>query len=233
MKKFVIGFITGSILFGSIGAFAASGKIIEVFYGIKDIKINNVSQMPADKPFTYNGTTFVPLRYIAEKLGQPVKWSPENQTIYIGKFDGETVYPGNGINFQGLKEENLEFELSYEKSSTKDVLGNSHNKYLLFKYQPTISGTPSGELTFPLNKKYNKFKATVSLTDKAKSIDKPININIYADEKRVYAGVIDSGKLPADIEVNLKDAMNMKISTTFESQKGAELGLFDAHFIKE
>jgi len=82
--KFTLGFVAGALVFGSMGvAVASSTKTIDVLFGVKDIKINNVSKMPEQAPFLYQGTTYVPLRYIAESLGSDVRWDISSQTVLI------------------------------------------------------------------------------------------------------------------------------------------------------
>lgn len=88
MKKFITGFTLGALIFSSSIIYAASGStLLEVYYNVKDMKINNKSNMPTERPFIYNGTTFVPIRYIAENLGQQVLWDNENQTVKINNCD--------------------------------------------------------------------------------------------------------------------------------------------------
>ncbi|MDP5274699.1 copper amine oxidase N-terminal domain-containing protein [Chengkuizengella axinellae] len=82
--KFITGFVLGALLFGSIGVYASGSNLIEVFYSIKDIKINNESSMPEQEPFIYNGTTYVPLRYVSEALDYEVEWDAESKAILIG-----------------------------------------------------------------------------------------------------------------------------------------------------
>jgi hypothetical protein len=35
--------------------------------------------------FVYQGTTYVPLRFVAESLGKEVEWDQETLSIYVGK----------------------------------------------------------------------------------------------------------------------------------------------------
>ncbi|USG65519.1 copper amine oxidase N-terminal domain-containing protein [Brevibacillus ruminantium] len=83
MKRFVSGFIIGAILFGSMQVSGAIGKVIEVSYSINDVKVNQVSVHSAQKPFLYNGTAYVPLRFVSEYLGYSVKWDEESNVIHI------------------------------------------------------------------------------------------------------------------------------------------------------
>lgn len=228
-KKFISGFVAGSLLFGSMGAYAAGGKLIEVFYSIKDIKIDNVSQMPSQKPFTYEGTTYVPLRFIADKLGQPIKYDSKEQAIYIGKFDGEKDFLGISQKHSDYETTALSFEYGDGTKAVKDNLRKDHSHYLLLKYEPTMTEKPSGTFVYDLNRNYTKFMATIGFTEKSGSIDKPIKVSIFADEKRLYAGVIERGKLPADINLDVTNAVKLRIETTFDSEKSAEIGLFDAY----
>lgn len=232
-KKFITGFIAGAITFSSIGAFAAGGKVIEVFYNIKDIKIDNISQKPTQQPFSYNGTTFVPLRFIADQLGQPVKFDSKSQTIYIGQFDGEKVYLGDGEKHSDHDTTALSFEYSNGSKSVKDKLNKEHSKYLLLKYEPTMKEKPSAKFTFDLNKNYTKFFTTIGFTKDSGEIDKPIQVRIYADDKRIYAGQIERGKLPADINLDITGTVTLRIETDLDSEKSAEVCLFDAYFEKK
>lgn len=83
-----LGIFLGGIAIGNAGTILQS--ITVDFYTVKKIIIDDVDKTPpADKrPFVYNGTTYVPLRYVAEALGKPVKWDGATGTIYIGKSPG-------------------------------------------------------------------------------------------------------------------------------------------------
>lgn len=70
-------------------AFAASQyKQIQVEYGIK-LQINGISPALTDangnavQPFTYNGTTYVPIRAVANELGAKIDYSNSTNTAII------------------------------------------------------------------------------------------------------------------------------------------------------
>ncbi|WP_017756555.1 stalk domain-containing protein [Calidifontibacillus oryziterrae] len=232
-SNLIKGLIIGIILFGTVGATSSNAELIDVNYGIKEIKIDKVSQMPNEKPFTYKGTTFVPLRFIAEKLGQPIKYDASTQTIFIGEFDGELIYFGNDIKHIEHKATALSSEYGDGVKKVTDNLGNEYINYLLFKYQPTMTERPSGEFVFNLNKNYTKFTANIGFTKGNDMIDSTIPVNIYADDKRVYAGVIERGELPAGIELDVKETIQLRIVTSFDSEKTSEVGLFNAQLISK
>lgn len=92
IKGFFSGIIVSTLVMGvSLTAFAAAGQsTITVGYDnikvyidqklttLKDPKGNTV------EPFTYNDTTYVPLRAVSESLGRQVSWDGKTKSIYIG-----------------------------------------------------------------------------------------------------------------------------------------------------
>ena len=92
MKKFVAGLLIGASLMTGAG-YAAGAKIDVSFRPLKYF-FNGVEKVaPTDKAgFIYKDTTYVPLRFLAEALGQDVRWDEKTNTIYIGnKPAGESI----------------------------------------------------------------------------------------------------------------------------------------------
>lgn len=86
MRKFTSGLLTGMIVASSITTFGAGGRMVEIFENVKRVVVDD-KYMPMEdtnRPFMYNGTTYVPLRFISEKLGKGVSWDAKTGTVYIG-----------------------------------------------------------------------------------------------------------------------------------------------------
>ncbi|UJF32820.1 copper amine oxidase N-terminal domain-containing protein [Paenibacillus hexagrammi] len=86
MKKLVSGILIGIMIMGfSQSVFASSSILIEVYQSIKRIVVNTDDlNLPSDTPaFIYNGSTYVPLRSLAEYLGYTVSWDASKQTVKI------------------------------------------------------------------------------------------------------------------------------------------------------
>ena len=101
MKKNLKGFILGILftvlvmqLIMPINA-AMLGKTIQVMTGI-NIYMDDVKLTPKDskgnsvEPFIYNGTTYLPLRAVAEALNKAVTWEGKTSSVYLGKHDSAT-----------------------------------------------------------------------------------------------------------------------------------------------
>lgn len=116
VKGLIVGLTIGSVLSGTV-AFAANSQIEVVFRSLKYM-FDGVEKAPSEaKGFIYEGSTYVPLRFVSEALGKKVEWDEENETIWIGNnpkqvvatYKGGTVTKGEFDTFfamQGLFYEN-------------------------------------------------------------------------------------------------------------------------------
>ncbi len=137
-----------------MGALAVNGtalaqtitETIQVSYiGIK-MYFNGVETTVKDtmgnetEPFVYRGTTYVPLAFVAENLGQSVLWVGESNSIYIGAVPEET--PSTTVNYEELYSEKRATWLNYLGSYTMN--GKEYDSEALglpyyFLYDPSIS----------------------------------------------------------------------------------------------
>lgn len=107
LKGFVIGIVAASVAI-SATAFAQNiQKTLNAVY--RDIKlvVDGNTTTPKDangnivEPFIVDGTTYLPVRAVAEALGKDVSWDSETSTVYIGKKPAEEV-PSFEIDAQSL-----------------------------------------------------------------------------------------------------------------------------------
>jgi hypothetical protein len=87
LKMFVIGIVVGSMLTGGL-SFASNRALIEVLFPVISYWYDGKEMVPKgqdDKPLTihYNGTNYVPARFIAEALGKDIEWDAKNSKIHI------------------------------------------------------------------------------------------------------------------------------------------------------
>ncbi|MGE5396876.1 MAG: copper amine oxidase N-terminal domain-containing protein [Chitinophagales bacterium] len=68
-----------------LGAYGG-GKTVtaKITYDNIKIVIDDQLKTPAEQPFTMNGKTYVPLRFIGDAFGKEVTWDQETKTVYIG-----------------------------------------------------------------------------------------------------------------------------------------------------
>jgi cyclophilin family peptidyl-prolyl cis-trans isomerase len=84
LKGLIMGVLMGVLISSSV--VYASGTKIEVYFNNLKFMFDGVEQKPTKgSGFIYQGTTYVPLRFIGESLGKPVSFNNQTQTVYIGK----------------------------------------------------------------------------------------------------------------------------------------------------
>lgn len=81
IKGFLVGVLVTIILLGTVAFSQARSQTIEVFFNYVNLQVNG-KKVDADN-ILYNGTTYVPLRAIAEMLGKEVSWDQVTRTASI------------------------------------------------------------------------------------------------------------------------------------------------------
>jgi cyclophilin family peptidyl-prolyl cis-trans isomerase len=83
VKSLLVGIAIGVTLSGTV--VSAGGSTIEVYFKNLRMMFDGVEQSPEDKPvFIYEGTTYVPLRFIGESMGKLVQYDANIETIWVG-----------------------------------------------------------------------------------------------------------------------------------------------------
>ena len=236
MRKYrmcIISFVLGALIFGSVGVIA-SNTSIDVSFDISDIKINGVSSMPSQKPFIYNGTTYVPLRYIGEKLGYEIDWNSETRTVLIGEegLEGQ-LYPGNNIepiytNIPKLSTSKI--TPVYLGSALSTNTNESYNSYISFTSRGAYSFYETISTEYLLDYGYDVFNATLGLTDTFKNTKATeILFRIYADDKMVYSKSLKPGDVPENIHVDISKTSKVKFEL-YAKNDYVEVALFNPVF---
>ncbi|SDE23328.1 Peptidyl-prolyl cis-trans isomerase (rotamase)-cyclophilin family [Paenibacillus sp. UNCCL117] len=85
LKYTAVGVVLGAMLTAAIGVSAAGGQQIEVYFKPLKFMFDGKEKKPAEgQPFIYEGTTYVPLRFMSETLGKQVQYDGKNDTIWVG-----------------------------------------------------------------------------------------------------------------------------------------------------
>jgi hypothetical protein len=100
MKSYWKGFLSGvavlSVLLSGTIVYAAGGTTIEVFFNNIKIMVDGVEKQPAGvRPFIYEGSTYVPLRFVSDALGKEIGWNEKTQTVWIGKQEDNLLTQAN------------------------------------------------------------------------------------------------------------------------------------------
>jgi hypothetical protein len=170
LKGFAAGFIIAALLFGvaatafaSVGSYPlmASFASIRIFVDDKQIDPRDANGASAE-PFIVNGTTYLPVRAIAEALGMEVRWDNASKSVHIATAGSAastpttlspnppepTLSPAEAALKKWLSEKGVDFKLvmeSYFGEGTKVFLSADGSKLVMEISKVTKAGTPKDE----------------------------------------------------------------------------------------
>jgi hypothetical protein len=224
MKKGLLkrkGIVTGvlsvalclSMSFNVLGAGTLTEVSVYLNTGIK-VMLNGKAFEPVDPddgtklvPITYRGSTYLPMRAVAEAAGMEVTWDANTETAYLGEVGGdiskdnisyikaspEFVYNGDAIYRLG--------------SRTPEELTTADGTVLNYGY--VTGGSRSVNMEVTTNFEYSKFKAKIWAADTLTTDDLQVKIvdenNVLVKELKVPNGKI------TELELGIKDTKALRI----------------------
>lgn len=144
-KGFLTGLICGVVLMISIPVAAKAGKeAIEVVYKNIKLEVNGVqTKMPKGvEPFIYGGTTYLPVRAVAEALGEKVNYDSESATVKIGNSVEKPISKSTDEAIKKITDEEIKQLISegvdnlvdfYYSGDDKQIIGMNDSSYFTIK----------------------------------------------------------------------------------------------------
>ncbi|MCI3919926.1 stalk domain-containing protein [Paenibacillus sp. TRM 82003] len=234
LRHLFMAFLCGSIFFSGVSFAANSASSIEVnFLPLKYFFDGTEKLAPkAQQGFVYNGTTYVPLRFIAEALGKEVGWDGKTSSIFVGEQP-----EGTAVHLDSLEPHTTKDGFNPFKDS-QQLETNMNEKYLRSFVFYGCGGWSGCAVVFTeqnaeylTNAQYEKFEVLLAPEVFWKGQPKEENIGwlkVYADDEIVY----DSGNIASDITSPIK--VNADISGALRIKVevyGKKLALIDPKLI--
>ena len=213
LKGYVLGVITTAIFAGTISMAANSVRIV----------IDNKELIPTDvngnivEPIIIDGTTYLPVRAVAQAFGKAVYWDGPNFTVYLGDMNGSLEYPTVEI-------EDM-ISINQRPQITNALTDNYGNRYSHAIYNEL----PNRHLEYLLQMKYSRFKGTLYVPQGATS-DKSAYLSIIADGKTIYTSPeMTKTSASVNVDVNVKGYNDVEIVFSTDDSR-LPLMLADAGF---
>ena len=217
----IVGVIIGSLLASGV-AYAATKSLSATYNNIK-IVIDGKTITPRDangnivEPFVVNGTTYLPVRAVADALGKEVYWDGPNYTVYLGRMDGKLESPtlrlGDAVNIGNT---------IYSRGAQTDNYGNRYAE--TYSYNYVWYGINTFETL--LNMKYTKFKGTVFVPE-GNSFGDSTSFTIEVDGRTVYTSPkITKTSAPIHLDINVTGGNIFKIITSSTNISIGDAGFY-------
>ena len=206
MKKRLQGLIAGLLIGLAVaGGATYAAQTVKIVIDGQEIIPKDVNGNRVD-PIIIDGTTYLPVRAVADAFGKSVYWDGPNYTVYLGDMGGNLEYPTvylNSVDNIG----NSFYNLTGSNSLT-DNYGNS--------YSYAISSNTSSSKTFQtlLNMKYSRFKCTIYVP-KGCNKNTTAKVLIKTDGKIVYTSPdITKTSGPINVDVDVTGCNDFQIQVT-------------------
>lgn len=243
VKGLVAGALIGAVVAGTAGVFAYTDYIEAVYNDIK-IVVDGQQITPNDgngkviEPFISYGTTYLPVRAIANAFGKEADWDGETNTVILGakSFDW--------LDQMGYHE----YDNSHSSSSSMKPLesnsrasdGTTYNRGLFFymddyRYWKYDDGTIDSYQTvsYKLDGKYKTFSGTLC---EFSGWDCPVIVRIYGDGKELYTSpLIASGtkSTPFEVDISSNSLLTIKVEYANKINGDQKVGIADARLARK
>ncbi|WP_219638612.1 stalk domain-containing protein [Cohnella sp. CFH 77786] len=210
------GLVTGALFFSLTMNVVGAGNLTEVKAylntGIKVMlygkRFEPVEPGSGTKlvPITYRGSTYLPMRAVAEAAGMKVTWDANTQTAYLGEAEGDIAAEINYI--KASPEFTYNGDKTYRLASrTPDELKTAAGTVFDFGY--VTGGYRSVNLQVNANFECDKFKAKFYAADSLSDEDLTIKITdenqVVVKEQKVKDGSV------TELELGVKDAKTLYV----------------------
>lgn len=235
MKKRLQGLIAGVL----IGAMLTSGAVfakqasetISVIYDNIKILIDGKEYQPTDangnvvEPFIYNGTTYLPVRAIANAFDKEVDWEAQTSTVTLGSKNYDWLDQMGYVDYETTGVYN---SLSAIPANTKTSDGKKQSRGIQFYFIDEVDhGSRENEkgtfdcyqtISYLLNGNYKTFEGEVSYMGQSSAASQ---IKIYGDEKLIYASpTLSGGMQSTPFSISVDNIKVLKIHVEFINPRG-------------
>lgn len=217
LKGFVVGVVLTSLVVVTIPSMAETvTKSAELLYSNIKVIVNGKqadlkdAQGKTVEPFIIDGTTYLPVRAVANALDKAVSWDGATRTVYLGKneeIEQPSVWLKDLETFTGTVET--------KSVDTVDFGGHDYNNLLTANTGDVYNNfwyTYEKGASYLLNYKYKTFKGTFYLTKGNKDYEYLNRIVVYGDDKIIYTSEgIASGDKTITFNVDVSNVGVLKI----------------------
>ena len=251
MKKRLQGLITGvlvGVLMTSGVVFAKqASEIINVIYDNIKILIDGKEYQPTDangnpvEPFIYNGTTYLPVRAIANAFDKEVDWEAQTSTVTLGSKNYDWLDQMGYVDYKTTASPST---LQAIPEGTKDSSGIKYDRGLQFtlrtdKYEESNDGSIYSYQTveYLLNKNYKAFSGNLISLCSNKN-DQSIIAKIYGDGQLIYTSpVISFGTKATKFDIDVSNykilKIHVEIPNLYKKYGNSSIGIADARLSKK
>ncbi len=206
-------------------AFAATGsKNVQVVYNNIKLLVDGAAHTPRDsdgvevEPFILNGTTYLPVRAVAEAFGKEVSWDSGTATVVIGASGADYL---DQMAMYGYETTNKFNAFKAWEKGRKGTDGIAYDRGLAFNLDYYNGGAVKRNdgvweswqtAEYLLSGNYQHFMAKLVCAERATN-NQNVIIKMYGDDQLLYTSPpLTGGSRPAEVDFSVKNVKVLKIS---------------------
>lgn len=207
IKGLLVGLLAGSVLTGGL-VFARSGnQWIDASYDNIKLYVNGSKvDTSSNEPFIYNGSTYLPVRAVAEALGQNVDWDGNTKSVYIGSKPSGAAY---------LMDVCPPYSGNADEQTFK-MAGKLYSKGFIT--------TNNANILVNLESRYSELKCVIGHPDNVLDC-RDSTVTFYVDGNVVKEVELKKDELPKTISIPLNYGKQLNIKTSFTGPDGSGIGI--------
>ena len=212
MRIFVLGLLIGAVTLFSIPGMAKNtvDKIEAVYCDIK-LVVNGKNVVPKDadgkevEPFIYNGTTYLPVRAVADALGKEVTWNGDTKTVSIGGEPSLVIIEDGSPTSLN--------DIPYSAISSADSVTFSNGETSSIQLFPNLANGDDGRVYLIYDKlNFNRFTCRLLPPDTTKNVEISYIIKCYGkiNQEKTYNLIKSSKPIDVDIPIEKGNRINIE-----------------------
>lgn len=228
----------------SITAFSKQiTETISVMYDNIKIIIDGKEYIATDangdvvEPFIYNGTTYLPVRAIANAFDKDVEWEPQTSTVVLGSKNYDWLDQLGYANYETNSQKNSLTAWESGTRATDEKKYDRGMKILLSHYtEENDDGIYESyqNIEYLLNGNYNSFKGKLACIQGNQSVI----VKIYGDGNLLYTSpLLSDGTKTVDFDIDVSKYKILKINASIPNLKhysgSSIIGIVDARLEKK
>lgn len=240
MKKRVQGLIAGvligTVLTSGIVFSKQASETITVIYDNIKILIDGKEYQPTDvdgnvvEPFIYNGTTYLPVRAIANAFDKEVDWEAQTSTVTLGSKNYDWLDQMGYADYYSSTKVDKMYAISEDTVMTDKSKYDRGLKFFMMDFFVNDSRTGAIELddgsiecvqtvSYLLNNNYKNFEGIISTLKGGNDIS--ALIKFYGDGKLIYTSpIISNGMKSTKFNISVDGFKLLKIKVEIVDPTG-------------
>lgn len=205
LKGYLAGLITAVFLVNVLYA-ASTVTLKNVRLGGITVVVDGQKINPVDakgktvEALLYNGTTYLPVRAVADAFKKPVYWDGPNYTVYLGENNGTLQYPTDYLKDLASITDRPEI-----RNGVTDNYGN------VYDHAFGKGWSYEGTYRYLTDMKYSRFKTTLFVPQGMTANGEGL-LQVIADGKTIYSSPkLNKASRAVDIDVDITGYNDIEI----------------------